>query len=530
MQLCSRLRLFNHTRLATLFSARNNQHRTFPPTLDIRDFAAMVTAEVVKETAEKPAWPISVDNISPNLVVAEYAVRGEIVKLAGEIKAKLAKGKKYPFEEVVMCNIGNPQALGQKPITFFRQVLALTEYPQMMENEAACKMFPSDAIKRAREFLTAIGSTGAYTDSQGASIFREQIAEGMKRRDGGHDADTKCIFMTDGASPSVHRVIELLTRNSDDAFLTPIPQYPLYSAALALHGAHLAPYYLDEDNSWGLTIPHLRDQIKQAKDDGKTVRALVVINPGNPTGGVLSKANQIDIVRFAEENDLVLMADEVYATNVYAAGKEFNSFKKIVRDLKSSVPLISMNSTSKGFFGECGRRGGYFEVVNFPDDVVAQLVKGASINLCSNLGGQIIMALVMNPPEEGDESFPLYKKERDGILDSLKRRAEVMTGCLNKLEGVTCVPTEGALYAYPQLRLPDKAVQAAKKVGKSPDFLYCRELLESKGIVTVPGSGFKQVEGTFHFRTTILPSEETIDKVSSDLTDFHSDFMKKYKD
>mmetsp|Transcript_8861 Transcript_8861/g.26592 ORF Transcript_8861/g.26592 Transcript_8861/m.26592 type:complete len:491 (-) Transcript_8861:2795-4267(-) len=490
----------------------------------------MVTAETVEQVAAKPAWPISVDNISPNLVVAEYAVRGEIVKMAADIKKQMEQGQEFPFKKVVMCNIGNPQALGQKPITFFRQVLALCEYPQLMDDDAAKKHFPADTIRRAKEYLDAIGSTGAYTESQGADIFRHQIAAGMEKRDGGHKVDTNCLFMTDGASPSVHRIIELLTRNSDDAFLTPIPQYPLYSAALALHGAHLAPYYLDEENSWGLSIPHLRDQVKAAEAEGKKVRALVVINPGNPTGGVLNKANQVDIVRFAEENNLVLIADEVYATNIYAAGKEFNSFKKIVRDLNSPVPLVSMNSTSKGFFGECGRRGGYFEIVNFDDEVQQQLYKGASINLCSNLGGQIIMSLVMSPPVEGDDSYELYVKERDGILGSLKRRAEIMTDALNKLEGVTCVPTQGALYSYPQLRLPQKAVDAAKAEGKAPDFFYCRELLKGKGIVTVPGSGFKQVEGTFHFRTTILPSEEDIEHVAKDLSDFHADFMAKYKD
>jgi alanine transaminase len=490
---------------------------------------AMVSTAEVEKVAARPAFPITLDNISPNLVTAQYAVRGEIVKMAGEISKQLKEGKSFPFKKVVMCNIGNPQALGQKPITFFRQVLALTEYPALLDDPNASKAFPKDAIARARKYLDAIGSTGAYTESQGAAVFRDEIAQGMEARDG-YPVDTNCLFMTDGASPSVHRTIELLTRNSDDAFLTPIPQYPLYSAALALHGAHLAPYYLDEDSNWGLSVPHLWEQVKQAKEEGKEVRALVVINPGNPTGGVLSKANQVDVVRFCEEQQLVLIADEVYQTNIYAAGKEFNSFKKIVRELKSEVPLVSMNSTSKGFFGECGRRGGYFEIVNFSDEVQAQLYKGASINLCSNLGGQIVMAMVMNPPQPGDESYELYKKERDSTLDSLKRRAVIMVDALNKLDGVTCAPTEGALYVFPQLHLPQKAVEAAKQEGKSPDFLYCRALLQEKGIVTVPGSGFKQADNTYHFRTTILPSEEDIEHVAQDLSDFHASFMEKYKD
>jgi alanine transaminase len=489
----------------------------------------MVTTAEVEKVAAKPAWPITVDNISPNLVTAQYAVRGEIVAMAQKIQKEMKDGKDFPFKKVVMCNIGNPQALGQQPITFFRQVLALCDYPELLDDPATSKMFPKDAAARARKYLDAIGSTGAYTESQGAMVFREDIAQGIEERDG-HPVDTNCLFMTDGASPSVHRIIELLTRNSDDAFLTPIPQYPLYSAALALHGTTLAPYYLDEESNWGLSIPHLREQTKKAKADGKEVRALVVINPGNPTGGVLSKGNQVDIVRFCEEEKMVLVADEVYQTNIYAAGKEFNSFKKIVRELKSDVPLVSMNSTSKGFFGECGRRGGYFEIVNMSDEIQQQLYKGASINLCSNLGGQIVMALVMNPPKPGEESFELYEKERDGVLGSLKRRAKIMVDALNKLEGISCQPTEGALYVFPQLLLPKKAVEAAKDEGKSPDFLYCRALLQEKGIVTVPGSGFQQADGTYHFRTTILPSEKDIEHVAQDLSDFHTSFLKKYKD
>ena len=86
----------------------------------------------------------------------------------------------------------------------------------------------------------------------------------LQERDG-YPADPNSLFMTDGASPGVHRIIELLTRSPDDAFLTPIPQYPLYSAALALHGAHLAPYYLDEDTNWGLDVGHLRKQLQAVR-------------------------------------------------------------------------------------------------------------------------------------------------------------------------------------------------------------------------------------------------------------------------
>ena len=101
----------------------------------------------------------------------------------------------------------------------------------------------------------------------------------------------------------------------------------------------------------------------QAHSEGVTVRAMAVINPGNPTGQCLSKENQAEIVNFCVKNNLLLIADEVYQSNVYVDGKQFNSFKKIRCELQAEdLQLASLHSISKGFLGECGRRGGYVEV------------------------------------------------------------------------------------------------------------------------------------------------------------------------
>jgi len=288
---------------------------------------------------------------------------------------------------------------------------------------------------------------------------------------------------------------------------------------------------LDESNSWGLGLPELESSIKKAREDGKEVRAIVVINPGNPTGQVLSLDNQKAIVEFCKKEKLILLADEVYQDNIYAEGKEFNSFKKVLRSMGDDykdVQLISFMSTSKGFYGECGRRGGYMEMVGFDDGVGGLMNKIASVNLCSNTAGQILMSLVMDPPKEGDASYGLYVQERDAILSSLKRRAKTIVSSLNKLEGVSCNDAEGAMYAFPTITIPQKAQDAAKEQGRKPDALYCIELLKKTGVCVVPGSGFGQKEGTFHFRTTFLPSEEDFPEIVKGLTEFHEEFMKKY--
>lgn len=475
--------------------------------------------------------PLSVETVNPKVVAAEYAVRGEIVRRAQAIQKDLEEGKKkYPFEKIVWCNIGNPQILGQKPITYFRQVLALCEYRELLENPLADQIFPSDVLLKARQIAYAIpGGMGAYSESPGCMVVRQMVADAITKRDG-YECNPEDIFMTDGASPGVHYMMESFLCNSNDAFMVPIPQYPLYSATLALYGGQLASYYLDESQGWGLDVEHLKEQVRVARTRGLRIRGLVVINPGNPTGQCLSRENQEEILRFCRKEGLILLADEVYQTNIYADTKDWLSFKRIACELGmlNEVPLVSLHSTSKGFVGECGRRGGYMEITGFPDDVREQILKLASINLCPNVSGQICCALMMNPPEEGEPSYELYVQERDDILGSLKRRAVMLVAQLNKLEGVSCNDAEGALYAFPQVRLPQAAVEEARKIGKSPDFLYCKQLLEQTGIVVVPGSGFGQRDGTFHFRTTFLPSEQDLGEVVERLGEFHLNFMRQH--
>ena len=476
-----------------------------------------------EEKRREGAMTLTVETANENVVNTQYAVRGEIVQIASKLASE---GKK-----IIYCNIGNPQSLGQKPITFFRQVLALCDCPSLLESPDVDKLFPSDAVARARAVLAACpGGTGAYSQSKGIQICREAIARGIGARDG-FSANADNIFITDGASPGVHMCMKVLLRNSTDAILTPIPQYPLYSATLTLYGGSLAPYYLDEANGWGLGVPELEASIKKARDDGKIVRAIVVINPGNPTGQVLSLENQKQIVEFCKKEGLILLADEVYQDNIYAEGKEFNSFKKVLKSMGDDykdVQLVSFMSTSKGFYGECGRRGGYMEFVGFDDGVAGLMNKIASVNLCSNTAGQILMSLVMDPPKEGEPSYGLYVEERDAILSSLKRRAKLIVSSLNKLEGVSCNEAEGAMYAFPTITLPPKAIEAAESAGKKPDAFYCIELLKKTGVCVVPGSGFGQKEGTWHFRTTFLPSEKDFPQIVEGLTEFHAEFMKKY--
>ncbi|KAH9713883.1 Alanine aminotransferase 2 [Citrus sinensis] len=435
---------------------------------------------------------ITVDSLNPKVLKCEYAVRGEIVSIA----------------QILYCNIGNPQSLGQQPITFFREVLALCDHPSILDRSETQGLFSADSIERAWQILDQIPgrATGAYSHSQGIKGLRDTIAAGIEARDG-FPADPNDIFLTDGASPAVHMMMQLLIRSENDGILCPIPQYPLYSASIALHGGTLVPYYLDEATGWGLETSEVKKQLEAAKAKGITVRALVVINPGNPTGQVLAEENQRAIVEFCKKEGLVLLADEVYQENVYVPEKKFHSFKKVSRSMgygEKDISLVSFQSVSKGYYGECGKRGGYMEVTGFSAEVREQIYKVASVNLCSNISGQILASLVMSPPKTLEDAF-------------------------NSLEGITCNKAEGAMYLFPRIQLPEKAIKAAEAEKTVPDAFYCRRLLNATGIVLVPGSGFGQVPGTWHFRCTILPQEDKIPAIVTRLTDFHKNFMDKFR-
>ncbi|XP_049393459.1 alanine aminotransferase 2, mitochondrial-like [Solanum stenotomum] len=478
--------------------------------------------------------PVTLNNVNPKVLKCEYAVRGEIVNLAQKLQQDLKENPgSHPFDEILYCNIGNPQSLAQQPITFFREVLALCDHPLILDKSETQGLFSADSIERAFQILDQIPgrATGAYSHSQGIKGLRDTIASGIEARDG-FPADPNDIFLTDGASPAVHMMMQLLIGSENDGILCPIPQYPLYSASIALHGGTLVPYYLDEETGWGLEVSELENQLKTSKSKGINVRALAVINPGNPTGQVLAEANQREIVEFCKKEGLVLLADEVYQENVYVPEKQFHSFKKVARSMgfgEKDISLVSFQSVSKGFYGECGKRGGYMEVTGFSPEIREQIYKVASVNLCSNISGQILASLVMSPPKVGDESYESFAAEKEGILSSLARRAKTLEDAFSNLEGVTCNKAEGAMYLFPRINLPNKAIKAAEEAKTAPDAFYARRLLNATGIVVVPGSGFGQRPGTWHFRCTILPQEEKIPAIVSRLTEFHKQFMDEFR-
>jgi len=470
--------------------------------------------------------------VNQNLLSMEYAVRGPIPQRAAELKKQ---GK-----EIIPCNIGNPQALGQAPITYYRQVLSLIENPSKIKRERKIKKIIGSTPEMAKDFkkddfisdyvldlsekmLSQLGaSIGAYTESRGPLFIREAIARYIDERDGvgagnGVPADPDKIYLTNGASEGVRNVLEMLIAKASDGVMIPIPQYPLYSATITRLGGIQVNYYPDEDNDWKLSRSELERSIRKAQKQGVNVKVIVVINPGNPTGAVLDENSVREVIDFAKKYNLAIIADEVYQENTY--GLPFFSFAKVLG--REEVLLFSLHSISKGFYGECGHRGGYMEIRNPGEvkgtgtDLAKLFEKQASVNLCSNTAGQALTFLMVSPPENGSEPYEQFIKEREHILNDLNEKATIIKEAFRKMDGVECFGKTGALYLFPRLKLPEGVT----------DFDYCMNLLEETGISTVNGAGFGQKEGTQHLRIAFLPPKEMLEKILPAWIEFHNKFV-----
>uniref|UniRef100_A0A7S1QQ10 Aminotransferase class I/classII large domain-containing protein n=1 Tax=Neobodo designis TaxID=312471 RepID=A0A7S1QQ10_NEODS len=486
---------------------------------------------------------LAVATMSKRALAAEYAVRGKIAIRANEIEAELAKGgdaaKQFGFSSLIKLNTGNPQNHEQKPWTFPHQVCALLEAPELLENGTAAQVFPADVVERAKyvQKQTA-GQLGGYTATKGFGFIRKAIAEFIEKRDNAsvgstlRSVDPEDIFLSNGASGSVTPLLTGLVDSAKDGVMIPIPQYPLYTAQLALLGGTVVPYYLDEAKAWAFTVDELEQAYAKAKDSGVTPHAFVLINPGNPTGQVLDRSVLEQIVDWAHKRQLLIISDEVYQENIYAAGKKFHSMREVALTAKGNIPhevqVASLHTVSKGMIGECGRRGGYMELLNVPHDARAQIEKLCALQLSPNNWGQLMTYFMVARPQPGDASYESFNAEYNHIFEGLKERATLLVDSLNALPGVTCNEIEGALYAFPSLHLPEKYKQQAVARGEAPDFAWCMGLLEEQGVVTVPGSGFRQVEGTNHVRLTILPPKHEMADVTTRITNYHKKLMAEF--
>lgn len=474
---------------------------------------------------------MTLDTINPNIREVEFKITGHMFTRYIELESELRAGVKKPFDKLLKASMGDCHLAGMNPITFVRQVLAVCAYPELLKNEE----LPEDVKARARRMLHACrsGSIGSYTQPWGLTEVRQDVAAYIAKRDG-HPSHVDDIVICSGASSGIRDVMKMLLTGKAGVeragFMIPIPQYPLYSASITEFGGYSIMYYLDESKNWSLDIPELERAIAEAKS--KCIpRALVVVNPGNPSGSILTRENMEKIIKFAYQNKLFLMADEVYQQNVWTDDVEYLSFKKVLMEMGGpykKMELASFMSISKGYMGECGMRGGFVEVINLQQDVKAEYMKAISTLLCPPVSGQVVLDCIVNPPKPGDPSYDTFIREKADILDKLKEKARVISQLFNSIEGISCVEVMGSMYAFPRIHMPEKAIRAAKEAGVTPGLLYSMTLLEETGICTMPGCSFGEMPGTYHIRFTILPPIQEYKAALERFKKFHLEFLEKY--
>jgi alanine-synthesizing transaminase len=330
-----------------------------------------------------------------------------------------------------------------------------------------------------------------YSPSSGISRALEAIGRQAGRQGIGNIQD---IFITSGASEGIDICLTALVEPGENV-LVPSPGYPLYSNILQKIGARENPYSLDERSNWQ---PHLPDI---AKKINKKTRAVVVINPNNPTGTVYDRETLRGMVQLAAKNNLVVIADEIYDRLILDEKPHVS-----IASLDKNVPVITFNGLSKGFLAPGFRIGwgilsGPRETVRDYQDAINKLLRA---RLCANHPEQHAIAVALN----GDLGFLAEAKAK------LRERRNITYQMLNDIPGISCQKPDGAFYAFPRLDI------------RGPDDRFVKELVRATGVVAVPGSGFGQEPGSRHMRIVFLPPEEILEKAYRLI----KKFMAGYKD
>ncbi|MDX9790624.1 MAG: aminotransferase class I/II-fold pyridoxal phosphate-dependent enzyme, partial [Candidatus Kapabacteria bacterium] len=302
------------------------------------------------------------------------------------------------------------------------------------------------------------------------------------------------VFVTTGASEAIELCLTALL-NRGENFLMPTPGYPLYTAVQSKLELEPNPYYLDEKDGWQPDIDDIRSKIND-----KT-RAIVLINPNNPTGSVCRKETLMQIIEIALEHNLVIIADEIYDKLIFD-NKQLTS----IAALNSDVSCITFSGLSKNFIAPGFRIG--WGVASGRKEVMGDYIDAVNKLLRSRVSANHPEQYAIMPALEGDQSH------LKTMINKLETRRNIMMDTFDSIEGIDLVKPEGAFYAFPSIDVDD-------------DSKFCAELIRSTGVIVVPGSGFGQKPGSNHFRIVTLPQEEVLRKAFALIAEFYSDYKKK---
>lgn len=332
-----------------------------------------------------------------------------------------------------------------------------------------------------------------YTPSPGIAPAREAVARDFTSR--GFEVSADRVLLTSGTSEGIELAIGALV-DPDDEVLVPTPTYPLYTAVLAKIGAKTVYYRTDPARDWQPDLAHIESLITPR------TRALVVIDPNNPTGAVYPRETKAALLAIADRHNLVLLSDEVYGDLAYAGAVE------PLGALNPDAPVIAFSSLSKAYLAP-GWRAGWMGIGRSPrlDGVLAAIKKLADGRLCSPGPMQYAITAALT----GDRAY------QDTLRADLATRARLTTARMNGIPGMTCVEPKGAFYAMPQVALPPGVT----------DEQYILGLLREKGVLCVYGSGFGTDPADGFFRVVYLAAPDELSTIYDAIAEYTADFYQK---
>ena len=397
----------------------------------------------------EPVTAITPDNIeqSHKLDNICYDIRGPALEEAKKLEDE--------GHQILRLNIGNPAAFGFKaPDEILIDVAQNLHYAQ------------------------------GYSDSKGLYSARKAIMQECQRLQI-NNVNIEDIYLGNGVSELITIAMQALLNDSDEV-LIPAPDYPLWTAAVSLSGGKPIHYLCDEQTDWYPSITDIESRIT-----GRT-RALVIINPNNPTGAVYSREILLDLVDLARKHKLILFADEIYSKIVYDDSKFFPA-----ASLCDDLFIVTFNGLSKSY-RLAGFRSGWM-ILSGPKNGAENYIEGLEVltnmRLCANVPAQLAVQTALG----GHQSINEF------VLPGgrLRRQRDLSWELLNQIPGLTCVKPTGAIYMFPRL---DPAVYKIED-----DLALVMAILHQEKILVVQGSAFNMGDKQ-HLRLVFLPNEDELKK------------------
>ena len=392
-----------------------------------------------------------------------YDIRGPVLDLAHQMEEE--------GQKIIKLNIGNVGVFGFDP-------------PEEIQ----------------LDMIRNLGNASAYSDSKGIFAARKAIMHYCQQKNiQGVTLDD--IYTGNGVSELIVLAMNALLNDGDEV-LVPAPDYPLWTAAVSLSGGTPVHYLCDETNEWAPDLEDLRSKISP-----KT-KAIVVINPNNPTGAIYSKEVLLSLVAIAREHGLLLFADEIYDKMVYDEAEHIS-----LGALSTDVVTITFNGLSKNY-RSCGYRAGWMVVSgdkSHAQDYIEGLNMLSSMRLCANVPGQYAIQTALG----GYQSI----KDLVAVDGRLARQRELAWNLVTAIPGVSCVKPKSALYLFPKL---DPEIYPI-----TDDQKWIADFLREEKVLLVQGTGFNWVKPD-HFRVVFLPHEDVLREAIGRLARFLERYRQKH--